>query len=91
MRKCSAKVMSISKGLCPLLRGNFLRQLERAVEEALLLTPATAVQQAIFQELQAEWPALRDLLSTPDEDLRLEALEILLDLLKGIRGNWRRS
>ncbi|HHT42899.1 MAG TPA: UvrD-helicase domain-containing protein [Firmicutes bacterium] len=63
-----------------------LRQLERAVEEALLLTPATAVQQAIFQELQAEWPALRDLLSTPDEDLRLEALEILLDLLKGIRG-----
>jgi ATP-dependent helicase/nuclease subunit A len=63
-----------------------LAELAAAVQETLRLTPSTAAQEQVLAELAEEWPYLGDLLDMPDDDLRLEALEILEKQLKRIRG-----
>lgn len=63
-----------------------LFQLRQAAAWVLALKPTTEVQERILAELAEEWPALADLLAFPDDGLRLEALDVLLNLIKKIRG-----
>ncbi len=63
-----------------------LLQLQFAMEEVLRLQPTTAVQTQVLSELQDQWPSLWNLLSFPDDELRLEALDVMLKLVKGIKG-----
>ena len=60
--------------------------LYQEVEQLLLLPPTTAVQKEAMEGLQAEWPAIKGLLSFPDPDLQLEALDVLNGFIKKIRG-----
>lgn len=61
-------------------------QLCHAAEQVLALDPTTEVQTRVLAELAEEWPSLADLLSFPDDELRLEALDALLKQVKKIRG-----
>ena len=61
-------------------------QLSHAVEGFLSLTPATEVQRRVMGELQKEWPRIKANLHFPDDELRLETLQVLSGLIKGIRG-----
>lgn len=63
-----------------------LLQLETEVGQVLSLIPTTATQERILSGLKAEWPSIWQLMVLPDEDLRLEALDLLENALKGIRG-----
>jgi ATP-dependent helicase/nuclease subunit A len=63
-----------------------LSRLDHATQMVLSLRPTTEVQRKVLAELSEEWPRLAELLSFPDDELRLEALEILLKMVKGIRG-----
>lgn len=63
-----------------------LGQLQQGVQDVLALKPQTEVQKRILGELGEEWPSLWERLVFPDDQLRLESLEILLRLVKGIRG-----
>ncbi|HBG00654.1 MAG TPA: hypothetical protein DDW87_03655, partial [Firmicutes bacterium] len=63
-----------------------LLQLRHGVEDVLALQPKTEVQKRILGEIGEEWPNLWERLVFPDDELRLEALDILLRLVKGIRG-----
>ncbi len=56
------------------------------VEQFLLVQPSTAVQKAAMEGLQEEWPSIQELLYFPDPDLQLEALQVLEDFIKRIRG-----
>lgn len=64
-----------------------LAELEREVEQALRLRPTTARQEEALAELNEEWPYLRELLRMADDDLRLEAMEVLDKQFKRITGN----
>lgn len=61
-------------------------QLVAAVEEALTLVPSTATQKEALDGLKAEWPYLRDLIFLPDDNLVEEALLVLEQQFKKIRG-----
>lgn len=63
-----------------------LMQLRHAMEGVLALRPTTEVQKRVLGDLQDAWPSLFELIRFPDDELRLEALDILLKLVKGIRG-----
>lgn len=63
-----------------------LLQLHHAVGAVLSLQGSTEVQKKVLGDLADQWPHLSELASFPDDELRLEALDILLKLVKGIRG-----
>lgn len=63
-----------------------LLQLRQATEHVLALKPTTEVQRTVLGELKEEWPYLVERLHFPDDELRLEALEVLGTLVKRIRG-----
>lgn len=63
-----------------------LQTLLTTVDKVLSLTPSTKVQGAALTELAEEWASLSDLLVYPDDDLRLEALDLILTIVKKIRG-----
>lgn len=63
-----------------------LLQLKSQVEEALQLQPSTNTQKLALEGLQMEWPSIYGKLNHFDDDLRLEALELLMDFVKKIRG-----
>ena len=63
-----------------------LLQLRNEVEQVLRLVPSTPTQQRILDGLRTDWPSIWDLLALPEDDLRLEGLELLESSVKGIRG-----
>ncbi|HHT68219.1 MAG TPA: UvrD-helicase domain-containing protein [Firmicutes bacterium] len=63
-----------------------LEQLYDAVRNVLALQPTTEKQAQVLGDLQDQWRGLAELLAFPDDELRLEALDVLLKLVKGIRG-----
>jgi len=63
-----------------------LLPLEAEVKKALAIVPSTARQREVLAELAEEWPYLVELLRLPDDNLRLEALEILRRQVGKIRG-----
>lgn len=63
-----------------------LLQLHHAVDRVLSLQGSTEVQKRVLADLGDQWPYLSELASFPDDEARLEALDILLKLVKGIRG-----
>ncbi len=63
-----------------------LLQLHHAVDAVLSLQGTTEVQRRVLDDLADQWPHLAELASFPDDELRLEALDVLLKLVKGIRG-----
>jgi ATP-dependent helicase/nuclease subunit A len=63
-----------------------LLQLGYAVDRVLSLKPTTEVQKRVLDDLKEQWPGLLELMQFPDDEFRLEALDILLKLVKSIRG-----
>lgn len=68
-----------------------LLQLKSEVQRVLTLPAGTDAQQRLLTELKAQWPELWEKLVLADDDLCLEALEILSSLLKGPRGKFREA